>query len=246
MKSVAGVCLALLIAGTNARAACTDVEIAFAETAISNSERERLAQDLRVAVDKVCRWWGPTYSGRLTIEVPDADGPSMALIPAWRGKPGTMVFPAAVVRRGTAATVHEIVHVFAPSANRFLAEGLAVHAHDRLAGPRAFPNFGRDLHRAAGRHASGPDIAALERLATPAMLQLPSAGGRQAAYLVSGSFVRYLIDRYDMEQFRKLYAMTPFMPKQRNVGEPARWLQVYGRTLDELAQDWRKALPAAQ
>jgi hypothetical protein len=38
--------------------------------------------------------------------------------------------------------------------------------------------------------------------------------------------------------------MTPFAPKQRNAGEPARWSEVYGRTLGELAQDWRKAIAA--
>lgn len=246
MKSVAGIWLALLLAGADAHAACADIDIAFAETAISNTEREPLAQELRLAVDKVCNWWGPTFSGRLTIEVPDTDGPSLALVPAWRGKPGTIVFPAAVVRRGVAATTHEVVHVFAPNANRFLAEGLAVHAHDRLGGPAAFPNFGRDLDRAAGRHAGSVDIAALDRLPTPVPLQLKNMAERSTAYLVSGSFVRYLIDQHDADKFKRLYAMTPFVPGQRNAGDPQRWREVYGVTLDELAQAWRQRLASTR
>jgi len=242
MKTVAGLCLALLIAGADAHAACADIDIEFTETTTPRIDRDQLARDLRTAVDKVCNWWGPTFSGRLIVDVLEQDRPSMALIPAWRGKLGHMFFSAETVRRGNAATVHEIAHIFAPNANRFLAEGLAVHAHDRLRGPPAFPNFGRDLMGEARRHAEWADIAALERLPTPTMLLRKE---QRAAYVVSGSFVRYIIDRFDIEKFRKLYAMTPLVPGQRNAGDPARWLEVYGLPLDRLAQDWHSHLPPA-
>lgn len=246
MKPAAiGLGLALLACGTEVHAACPDVEIEFNQAAISQAEQERLAQDLRAAAAKVCPWWGATFSARLTVDVPDADGPSMALVPAWRGKPGHMIFPAALIRRGNVATIHEVVHVFAPNGNRFQAEGLAVHAHDRLGGPRAFPNFGRDLNRGAGRHAGNADIGALDRLPTPAMLHLKGTADRQTAYLVSGSFVRHLVDRHGMDKFRQLYAMTPLLPGQRKAGDPGRWLEVYGLTLEQLSAEWRKSLASA-
>ena len=94
----------------------------------------------------------------------------------------------------------------------------------------------------ARRHAEWADIAALERLPTPTMLLRKE---QRAAYVVSGSFVRYIIDRFDIEKFRKLYAMTPLVPGQRNAGDPARWLEVYGLPLDRLAQDWHSHLPPA-
>ena len=94
MKPTAiGLGLALLAGGTGVHAACPDVEIEFNQAAISQAEQERLAQDLRAAAAKVCPWWGATFAGPLTVDVPDADGPSMALVPAWRGKPGHMIFP---------------------------------------------------------------------------------------------------------------------------------------------------------
>jgi hypothetical protein len=157
-----------------------------------------------------------------------------------------MIFPAAVIRRGYVSTIHEMVHVFAPNANRFLAEGLAVHAHDRLGGPRAFPNFGRNLDRAAARYADKADIAALDRLSTPTMLEHAGTLPQQASYLVGGSFVRYLIDQHGMDNFRRLYAMTPLVPGQRNAGSPGRWITVYDATHDQLAQHWRRRLASAK
>jgi hypothetical protein len=59
--------------------------------------------------------------------------------------------PLRRVRDNSGALLHEVVHVYAPNPNRFLAEGLAVYLHTKLAGNAALPNFGEDLGRAAGR-----------------------------------------------------------------------------------------------
>jgi hypothetical protein len=209
--------------------ACPGVTVKFNIVAVDAPAQDWLAQELRKAGDKVCGWWGATYSGPLTVDVPEAGGPSMALVPAWRGQRGHMIFPAQTVRRRRSATVHEVVHVFAPNANRFLAEGLAVHAHDQLGGPPAFPNFGGSLHAAAAR-AQQADIVALDRVATPAMLP---------DYLVAGSFVRFVVERHGLGKFRQLYAMTPMVPGQRNAGSAGRWQAVYGASLDQLAAEWR-------
>ena len=57
-----------------------------------------------------------------------------------------MEFPAWRVEARKAAIAHELVHVFYPNANRFLAEGFAVYLQDEIGGNPAFPNFGRPLH----------------------------------------------------------------------------------------------------
>jgi hypothetical protein len=207
---------------------------------LSPPARAWLEAQMRQATAKVCAWWGPSFTGAFTIDVVEVNGPSMALIPAWRGERGRVMFPASRVRQGRAATIHEIVHVYAPNANRFLAEGLAVYAHEKLGGPVAFPNFGASLHTAAAPYAQ-VDVTALERLATPSRLELDRLADREA-YLVAGSFVRFLIEQRGLDTFRRLYAVTPLVPGQRNAGAPARWEQIYGLDLDQLVRMWRNSL----
>jgi len=241
-RIVTTIALLVAIAGSaSAENRCSAPTISLnIEAPISPPARTWLEGQLRQAAHKVCAWWGPSFAGAFTIDVAEANGPSMALIPAWRGERGRVIFPASVVRRERAATVHEIVHVYAPNANRFLAEGLAVYAHEKLGGPIAYPNFGASLHTAAAPYAQA-DIAALDRLATPSRLELDRLAGREA-YLVAGSFVRFLIERRGLDTFRRLYAGTPLVPGQRNAGAPARWQEVYGLNVDQLAQMWRNSL----
>lgn len=228
-----------------AKAACSGIAITVSKGALSDRDRSRLASQLRTAVDKVCGWWGENYSGRLSVDISTQPGPSMALVPAWRGQRGHMLFRARVVSMGRAASVHEVTHVFAPNANRLLAEGLAVYAHEYLRGPPAYPNFGRSLHAAARPYTKQVDIAALERIATPSQLQGSGLGGREA-YLVAGSFVRFLIERHGIEKFRRLYAMTPMVPSERNAGSPGRWQAVYDAPLQRLAEQWRQHINTGQ
>src|SRR5262245_15570157 len=139
--------LALIYAdGRGVRAAAEgceapEIDIKFFAVEMPSSAT-RFARDMRAAFQAVCEWWGPTYDGPVHVVVNDKLRESMALVPAWYGKRGYMFFPISMVASGRATTVHEITHVFAPNAHRFLAEGLAVYAHDRLKGPPAFPNFG--------------------------------------------------------------------------------------------------------
>jgi hypothetical protein len=216
-----------------------DVTIAFNDVTVSQEARNWLEQELKKAAEKVCAWWGPTFSGPLTIDVNNSTEAAMSLVPSWRGKSNYIVFPSTTALRANAPTVHEMTHIFAPNANRFLAEGLAVHAHDALGGPPAFPNFGKPLHAAARPYADKADIAALERLATPTMLELRGAFPRKDSYLVGGSFVRFLIEQHGMEKFRQLYATTPLVPGKKNAGDAGRWKDVYGVSLEQLASEWR-------
>ncbi|MGE0747473.1 MAG: hypothetical protein AB7K86_19590 [Rhodospirillales bacterium] len=228
-------CLGLPWPGA-ARGECTDPPVSVLAT-IAGSDRRAFEESMHAAIAKVCAWWGPSFDGVWRVEIDAGRGPSMALVPAWRGDRGRMLFRAGAVRAGRAAVVHEVVHVFAPNANRFLAEGLAVYAHEHLGGVAAHPNFGDDLHRAA-RPFAAAEIAALDRIATPQQLGTDTLD-EKSAYLVAGSFVRYLIETHGLAAFRRLYEATPLTPGTRDAGRPERWQAVYGVGLDRLAAEWR-------
>lgn len=212
--------------------------ITFKLTGVRPITANEFQNEMQKARVKVSEWWGATFDGPISVETDMQRVLSMALIPAWRGQRGQMIFGTKRVQAGEAATVHEMIHVYAPNANRFLAEGLAVYAHDLLGGPPAHPNFGKNLDQLAVRSASRELTFALERVATPAPLEETS----KDAYAIAGSFVKFLIEQYGMEQFRALYALTPLMPMQRNAGAADRWQTIYGQSLESLTDGWLAAL----
>lgn len=226
---------------TPAHAACGDAQIDIRAPILSGSDKSDFEADFRNSLKRVCRWWGETYGGPFAIDIDESRGPSMALVPAWRGHHGDMLFRAGTVRLGRAAITHEIVHVLAPNANRFLAEGLAVYTHADQRGQPAYPNYSKDLNTEAAKLLARADIGTLERLATPTRLQLPDLDGRDA-YIIAGSFVGFLIEQHGLEKFQELYALTPLVTGARNAGAPERWQQVYELGLATLAADWRASL----
>ncbi len=158
-----------------------------------------------------------------------------------------MFFPISMVASGRTTTVHEVTHVFAPNAHRFLAEGLAVYAHDRLNGPSAFPNFGADIAKLASVYAGRANIAVLDKAPTPTPPHLMSSTlGAREVYIVAGSFVRFLIEDFGLPKFRELYAMTPLVPGKRELDTPERWERVYGLSIDQLSSKWLEKLVASQ
>lgn len=221
---------------------CEPKSISINAASLSGGDENDFLDRFRRAYKKACTWWGAGWDGKIRIEIEDSRGPSMALVPAWRGERGAMIFRTFVVRRSASAIIHEIVHLIAPNGNRFLAEGMAVYAHEHLGGQNAYPNNGRDLHRAARDLAEPGNVVALSEFATPNRLQMNSLDGRES-YLVAGSFVRYLIETHGMEKFRKLYALTPLVTGSRSAGgDPARWERIYGKSIDLLAADWSRAI----
>jgi hypothetical protein len=121
-----------------------------------------------------------------------------------------------------------MVHIYAPNDNRFLAEGLAVYLHHKMAGNRAFPNFGKSLNAEAGERLS--QIESLDRLnAVRTPRPLGSVLNEQSAYILAGSFVGFLIEKYGLSEFRKLY-------------ESGAYESAYGKSLRELEKEWRAAL----
>jgi hypothetical protein len=172
--------------------------------------------------------WGATWKEPIRIHVDRSYRISRALVPAYRGNRGFMEMPLRGVRNRDGALLHEMVHVYAPNDNRFLAEGLAVYLHQRLAGNPAFPNFGKSLD-AEARSLLG-DIESLERLdrvRTPA--PLGTVLNERNAYILAGSFVGFLVEKHGLADFRKLY-------------ETGSYEAAYGKSLGALEKEWRSAL----
>jgi hypothetical protein len=132
------------------------------------------------------------------------------------------------VRNKTGPLLHEIVHIYAPNNNRFLAEGLAVYLQTKLGENPGFPNFGEDLSRSAARSLSRvKSLEALNGVRTPNLLS--NVIDDETAYIVAGSFVGFLIERYGLPPFRRLY-------------EKENYEQIYGKSLDNLEKEWRLGL----
>jgi hypothetical protein len=177
------------------------------------------------------RWQGiggDTWNETIRINVSSSYRISRALVPGYFGKRGFMEMPLRGVRDNTGPLLHEIVHIYAPNSNRFLAEGLAVYVHTKLGGNPAFPNFGEDLRRSAVRSLSEVNsLEALNRVRTPRPLS--SVMDEKLAYVLAGSFVGFLIERYGLPLFRSLY-------------ETDHCEQVYGKSLETLEREWRLSL----
>ena len=233
MIAVVGMLLA-----TRGITACAEAEITFKLPGVRSSAAAAFQSEMQRARSKVREWWGATFEEPITIQTNTERVLSMALIPAWRADRGQMIFGAKRVNAGEAATVHEMIHVYAPNANRFLAEGLAVYGHDVLGGPPAYPNFGKSLDDIARPSANRELAIALERTPTPNPLENVNPDGEA----IAGSFVKFLIGRHGMDKLRALYALTPLVPMRRDPGEIARWQQIYGDSFEALVDDWLTAL----
>jgi hypothetical protein len=119
--------------------------------ALTEAKQAEFKDDVCQEITRLQKWavdvdWIELPVTRLTIVVSDRYRISKSLVPAWSGRPGYMEFPTWRVASRRAAIMHELVHVFYPNGNRFLAEGLAVHLRGSIGGNPAFPNFGEPLH----------------------------------------------------------------------------------------------------
>ena len=177
---------------------------------------------------KVADYWGPTWTAPIRIHVSSEYRISRALVPAYQGNRGFLEMPARRVGDGTGAILHEIVHIYAPNDNRFLAEGLAVYLHTTLKGNPAFPNFGEDLRRLAARSLSSlGSLETLNSVRTPRPLS--TVMNEETAYVLAGSFVGFLIEKHGLPAFRRLYGSETYEI-------------VYGKALVLLENDWRSSL----
>jgi hypothetical protein len=205
---------------------CEGVQILSDQLTITEAE-----EYCRYAVNerkKVERYWGDTWNETIRINVSSSYRISRSLVPGYFGNRGFMEMPLRGVRNNTGPLLHEIVHIYAPNNNRFLAEGFAVYLHTKLGGNPAFPNFGEDLRRSAARSLSEvKSLATLNSVRTP--VPLSSVMDEKTAYVLAGSFVGFLIERYDLPPFRSLY-------------ETESYEKVYGKSVDTLEKEWRLSL----
>jgi hypothetical protein len=205
---------------------CQGVQVRSEELTLA--EAERYCRQAVGERQKVEDFWGATWSEPIRIHVSSAYRISRALVPGHLGDRGFVEMPLSRARGNTGALLHEIVHVYAPNNNRFLAEGLAIYLHARLASNPAFPNFGQDLHRlAAAEMGRVTFLAALNSVRTPR--PLGTVIDEKAAYVLAGSFVGFLIERYELARFRTVY-------------ETENYDQAYGKSLADLEWEWRSSL----
>jgi hypothetical protein len=211
---------------------------------LSGSQSKAYLAEIIDARQRVEKWWGATFADPLRVEVTREGGPSMALVPAWRGEHGKVIFRFPRVRAGNSATVHEIIHVYAPNQNRFLAEGLATYGHGLLGGNSAYPNFGKDIDAMARAALPKFDVLTLEKVSTPTPLG-NSEDDEVGAYVIGASLVKFLIEEHGLEKFRELYALTPLTPGKRGgSGSSNRWQDVYGMPLSEIVTGWKAKIGA--
>jgi len=198
---------------------------------VSNELTLAEAQDYcRYAVSerkKVEEFWGATWKEPIRIHVSSAYRIARSLVPN-QGNPGYIEMPLGRVRDNRGALLHEIVHNYAPNSNRFLQEGLAVYLQDRMGGNPAFPNFGENLRVLARDQISS--VTSLARLNNVRFPQpLSTVMPERTAYILAGSFVGFLIEKYGLAQFKSLYQTEDYG-------------KVHGKSFEILEKEWRSAL----
>lgn len=179
--------------------------------------------------EKVEAFWGSTWKQPIRIHVDRSYRISRALVPAYFGNRGFMEMPLHRVRGNNGALLHEIVHIYAPNDNRFLAEGIAVYLQERMGANPGFPNFRGENFRVLTRErlSEVSSLSMLNAVRTPTPLS--SVADNRTAYIVAGSFVGFLIETYDLPKFRSLY-------------HTGNYDAVYGKSLQILEKEWRASI----
>ena len=144
----------------------------------------------------------------------ELDGPVTLLImqgPGVSQVVGGRLILLYLIKQGRRPIAHELTHVLMGNgANRFLTEGLAIYAQDRL-GDFDFPDFWAPAKVALIgeiRLGSFIDPFALEPQSLPFY---PGQPTRRTAYLEAGSFTEFLVDRYGYASFEKVYYSGDFV-----------------------------------
>src|SRR5215510_43785 len=122
---------------------CEGVQILSEQLTVTEAE-----EYCRYAVHerkKVEGYWGDTWNETIRINVSSSYRISRSLVPGYFGKRGFMEMPLRGVRDNTGPLLHEIVHIYAPNNNRFLAEGFAVYLHTKLGGGSSLSQLWRGL-----------------------------------------------------------------------------------------------------
>lgn len=163
-----------------------------------------------------------------------------------------ILIPPHIIQRRFVPLAHELTHVIAgPAADDVLSEGLAVYYQERFGADPAFPNFGDPLDHALpealkaryGTQDIAAAVGAFSRefgASTDKMVTLSSwiydiddQDARSLAYIVAGSYVRFLIEKMfegDTRKFLGLYRSGDYR-------------SALGISADETWDRWLKTLP---
>jgi hypothetical protein len=202
------------------------------------------------------------FAGDFLVTVYDYAPPaSEALLPAWEGHRGQMKFAAKRITEKKAAILHELAHVHAPNQARFLAEGYSTYLEELLGDIDVHPMHGQFiearmklLHGQYTGALAAVDLIKFDAVSTQRDYRLeehvdlqtaiPDGNDRGGyAYLVSASFVKYLINAYGLTTFKKLYWLTPLTPTVPTPTDVERYKKVFGgKSLSNLEVEWRNWL----
>lgn len=194
---------------------------------LTRSEAESYCRFAAGERKKVEQYWGSTWQAPIRIQVSSAYQIARSLVTNG-GNPGNTEMPLARVRDRRGALLHELTHSYAPNANRFLQEGLAVYLQEKLGGNPAFPNFGRPVDVLARMVLSS--VASLDRLNQVRFPRpLTDVVDERTGYLLAGSFIRFLIEQRGLPRFRLVY-------------DSGDYDKVYETSLRNLETEWRSRL----
>ena len=246
---------------------CLAQDVTFVMKDISKSTADRFKQEFMDGKQKLESYLASTnfaqpFAGAIDVEVSNGKPFSESLLFVWQGLRGRMYFPSERAKmKGRAAIVHELTHVNAPNEVRFLAEGFPTYLQEKMGSLDVYPTLGDPVecglrrYDAAYRSAlSSVDLTLFDALPTKTGAFLGDAVGLERAfpeneegvqhrrvysYLVSASFVRFLIEHQGMEKFKALYALTPLTPGATPQAHSSRYERVFGQPLATLQADWR-------
>jgi hypothetical protein len=262
--------LALALAAAPCRADDVTFDIKNVDASVAQKfKKEFLAKKEKVESYLTTKSFAPLFSGKFDVEVSNGQAFSEALLFAWAGRRGHMFFPAPRAKEGRTAIVHEVTHVHAPNEVRFLAEGFPAVLEEQMGNLKAYPTLGKhvecdivDYNDAYKQAVRSVKFSLFDGVATQKGVFLGDNMGlekafpasddgtsqrRAFAYLVSASFVKFLIEKHGLDDFKALYNLTPLTPGRATPADPARYQQVFsGKSLDELQADWRQWLKDKQ
>jgi predicted metal-dependent hydrolase len=102
--------------------------------------------------------------------------------------------------------VHELTHLLTPKHSDWVSEGLAVYLNDKWGGEGGYPNYVAEIDQVVHSYLNRPDI--IENIGDetyyPSRSDLRNSVG-EGFYILSGSFVKYVIEKTGIESFMRMY-----------------------------------------
>jgi len=201
-----------------------DVVVSTNGLAVSEKDMRYLQGETAHAVENIAPVLGITHNITINILVTD-----YGICNAYHG---ILRLPIWHIKKKRAAIAHEVSHVLAGHQHDALyTEGLAVYFHQRFGRDKAFPyvrskSFRRQLKKYRKR------LLPLSQIANSNFIFMDlSDKRRKMCYLQAGSFMGFIVDTYGEDKLRQL-----------NNRPSVNYDNVYGKSLAELEQEWRKTL----